>query len=107
MLTLLSYCLACHLLNSATRYPKVMNAPGGNTKRRILVVSGNSVNPKKDPAPISSRTVPSSVSAQVNPRPMPNPSHMETKGVFLQAKLSARPSTIQLTTISGIYMPSA
>lgn len=74
--------------------------------KRMLTVSGNKTTPKTEPAPSNSRTVPNNVKAQVNPNPIPIPSNILFRGVFLQAKASARPKIIQLTTISGIYIPS-
>ena len=49
----------------------------------------------------------SSVMAKVKPSPMPRPSAMLSTGGFLDAKDSARAKMMQLTTISGINMPSA
>ena len=65
------------------------------------------LNPKIEPLPRISRTAPRTVKAKVNPMPIPSPSTMEDKILFLEAKASALPKTIQLTTISGINNPSA
>ena len=59
------------------------------------------------PAPNNSLTAPNTVRAIVNPRPIPKPSTAEATAPFLDAKLSARASIKQLTTINGIYNPSA
>ena len=61
--------------------------------------------PKKDPFPKISLTRPSNVRANAKPSPMPNPSIADDRTVFLEAKASALPSTIQLTTISGMNNP--
>lgn len=58
-----------------------------------------------DPFPRISLIDPNIVKANVNPRPDPNPSNNESKTPFLEAKLSALPKTIQLTTIRGINKP--
>ena len=79
-----------------------MNAPGGNTNSNTLHVSGSSDVPNSEPAPIISRTAPSRVRAMVKPNPMPMPSQMLARGLFLQAKASARPRITQLTTMSGM-----
>ncbi len=90
----------------AIRYPNVMKAPGGKMKSSMFVVSGKSRISNTEPAPNSSRTMPSNVRATVNPRPMPTPSIMLSKAPCLQAKASARPKITQFTTMSGIYSPS-
>ncbi len=58
------------------------------------------------PLPNSSRTEPKIVSAIAKPNPIPKPSIMDENGLFFEAKDSARPKTIQLTTISGINKPN-
>ena len=89
----------------AMRNPKEMNAPGGSTKSRILVLSGSNVVPKQEPAPNISRTAPSNVSAIAKPIPIPIPSKILAIGEFLQANASARPRMIQFTTIKGMKIP--
>ncbi len=54
------------------------------------------------PPPNNSRTAPNKVSANENPSPIPNPSTMDEHTLFFEANASARPSTRQFTTISGI-----
>ena len=44
--------------------------------------------------------------AKVNPNPIPSPSMMDEPMLFLDANASALPKTTQLTTISGIKIPS-
>jgi len=51
------------------------------------------------------RTADSAAREQVKPSPMPNPSAMEGRIPFLEANASARPRTMQLTTIRGIKTP--
>ncbi len=58
-----------------------------------------------EPAPSSSRTEPNIASPRVKPSPMPMPSAMDRNMLFLEAKASARPRMMQLTTISGINSP--
>ena len=48
---------------------------------------------------------PMSTSAMVKPIPMPRPSKAESSTLFLLAKASARPSTMQFTTINGMNTP--
>ena len=54
------------------------------------------------PFPKTSLIIPRTVRASVNPSPDPIPSNIESITLFLEAKLSALPKTIQLTTIRGI-----
>ena len=82
-----------------------MNAPGARTKMSMLYSSGNMRRENSAPVPINSRTIPSNVKPKVNPSPMPKPSQNDANGLFLAANASARPSTIQFTTISGINKP--
>ena len=49
--------------------------------------------------------MPKSVRDRVKPNPMPIPSTIEARGVFFEAKDSALPRIIQLTTIRGINIP--
>ena len=72
----------------------------------IFVVSGSKTTPNREPAPSSSRNIPSTVSAMVNPMPIPTPSKKLGTAPFLHAKASARPSIIQFTTIKGMYIPN-
>ncbi|MNP73955.1 hypothetical protein D3C76_1707480 [compost metagenome] len=58
------------------------------------------------PLPRISRIEPSTNIAPVAPMPMAKPSRAEISGSFFTAKASARPTTIQLVTISGIKIPS-
>jgi len=58
------------------------------------------------PAPRTSLIRPISVMARVNPKPVNKPSAAESRTGFLEAKLSALPKIIQLTTISGRNTPS-
>ena len=57
------------------------------------------------PLPRNSLIEPITVRESVNPSPIPKPSRAESKTEFLAANASARPSTIQFTTISGINKP--
>ena len=89
------------------RKANVKNAPGA---RIIIKVFGKNSNksapkPKTVPFPKNSRTIPIAVSATVKPKPIPIPSNIESKGLFFDAKASARASIIQFTTISGIKSP--
>lgn len=59
------------------------------------------------PLPISSLTKPRQVSASVKPSPMPKPSRMLSPTLFELANASALARMMQLTTISGKYIPSA
>ena len=96
-------------MNASTK-----KAPGASTK--ILagsyhVPSGslnNSVEPVENtvPLPKNSLMAPRIVSVIVKPIPTPIPSKNESKGPFLAAYDSALPKIIQLTTISGIKIPS-
>lgn len=88
-------------------YPRVMNAPGGSTNKSMFVVSGSMLIPNSVPLPSSSLTMPNRVRANVNPMPQPIPSRMLSNGEFLHAKASARPRIMQLTTMSGMYIPNA
>ena len=44
--------------------------------------------------------------AKVKPRPIPKPSMIESQSPFFDANASARPRMMQLTTMSGMNMPS-
>ena len=46
------------------------------------------------------------ISDNVKPIPIPSPSSKDRKVPFLEANASARPRTIQFTTINGMNMPS-
>ena len=54
------------------------------------------------PAPRSSRKIPRTSRAIVNPSPIPTPSITDRNGGFLEAYASARPRMIQFTTINGM-----
>jgi hypothetical protein len=91
--------------------PRHINAPGAS----IINLNGSKDAPNNAigfsynviaPVPNISLTLLIAIRDRVNPMPMPNPSAMERTGPFLQAKASARPSTIQFTTIKGIKIPS-
>ena len=77
-----------------------------NTNTNIPYSSGMMVKSKILPVPKNSRTAPSKVRAMVKPSPIPIPSNIEATALFLAAKASARPSTIQFTTINGMKRPS-
>jgi hypothetical protein len=57
------------------------------------------------PRPNGSRISANTVRDKVNPRPMPRPSAIERTTEFLEAKTSALPKGIQLTTMRGINIP--
>ena len=82
-----------------------MNAPGAKTNANIPSPSHSFVL-NTDKPPNNSLTKPITVSDSEKPNPMPIPSKAESKTEFLQAKASALPRTIQLTTISGINKPN-
>ena len=83
----------------------MMKAPGARTKISTPYSSGNTRSENSAPVPRSSRTMPRRVNPKVKPRPMPRPSQSDAKGLFLAAKASARPRTIQFTTIRGMNRP--
>ena len=85
--------------------PRQMKAPGGRMKIKMLAVSGRMLRPKMEPLPRNSRMQPNSVKARVKPKPMPRPSNMDGNTGFFEAKASARPSTMQFTTIKGMNKP--
>ena len=72
---------------------------------RILAVSGRMAQLKMEPLPKSSLMQPKTVSEQVKPKPMPRPSSSEGQTGFFEAKASARPNTMQFTTINGMKRP--
>ena len=82
-----------------------MKAPGAKTKINAPYSSGKITALKIRPVPKNSLTEPSIVRAKVNPSPIPTPSRSESNGVFFAAKDSARPRTIQFTTIRGMKSP--
>ena len=91
----------------AIRKPRVIKAPGASTKIRIPSEVGlMNLYPKTDPFPKASRMQPNRMRAKVNPSPIPNPSIKEEITELREAKASARPKTIQFTTINGINIPS-
>ncbi len=57
--------------------------------------------PNSLPAPKNSLIPEIRISAKVKPTPIPKPSKNERVKLFLQANASARPKTMQLTTING------
>lgn len=87
--------------------PIVINAPGAKTnisageKLAGVTTTSNNV-----PFPKISLIEPNTVKAKVNPSPEPIPSNRDGNTGFFEAKLSALPSTIQLTTIRGINKPN-
>ena len=62
--------------------------------------------PNTDPLPRASLIAPNTVRDRVNPSPVPTPSTRDASTPFFDAKLSALPNTIQLTTIRGINNPN-
>ena len=81
-----------------------MKAPGANTN--INAPSpGNNSRPKIAPEPSISRIAPRIPNANVKPNPIPAPSKRDESVVFLLANASARPNTMQLTTIRGMKIP--
>ena len=90
------------------RPAKAKNAPGGIMKSN----KGDDVSeikeyPNIDPLPKTSLTIPKDVRPIVKPIPIPTASNIDCHILFLEAKASARPKIIQLTTINGIKMPNA
>ena len=84
-----------------------MKAPGANTKTRmVLASSGRNLQLNTLPLPRISLMAPRMVRAKVNPSPMPAPSSIDGHTGFFDANASARPSTMQFTTISGMNSPS-
>ncbi len=83
-------------------YPRVIKAPGANTKIKIPSLSPINFKLNKEPDPKISLTPPNIVNAKVNPNPIPIPSNIESKIVFLFANASALARIKQFTTISGI-----
>ena len=81
-----------------------MNAPGASTNTSIKS-PGISFIPKIAPLPKSSLMPPKRVRAKAKPSPIPSPSIIEEMALFFDANASARPNTIQLTTINGINNP--
>ena len=62
---------------------------------------------KRVPWPKISRNAPNTVMLSAMPNPIEKPSQAACTTLFLEAKASARPMTIQLVTIKGIKIPSA
>ena len=87
------------------RYPSTMKAPGARTKTKAPYCSGKIVTLNIFPVPKNSRTAPKRVSAQLNPKPIPTPSSIESNALCFAANDSARPNTMQFTTIRGINNP--
>ena len=63
--------------------------------------------PKSFPLPNISRIPPKTVREMVKPSPIPRPSAREWMTGFLEAKASALPKMMQLTTIRGTKIPNA
>jgi hypothetical protein len=108
MLINTSLCYDIFLLNlfiSIIRKPKARNAPGGLTNKSMPSPWMNFIL-NIEPLPNISRTLPRRRRAKVKPSPIPRPSIREVKTLFFEAKASALPRTMQLTTISGMKIPS-
>lgn len=101
---MLNYFDFCNHFTTAMVKPNTINAPGANTKTRIPS-KGITLCPKIAPLPKSSLTKAIIEIAKVKPIPIPMPSNIESKTEFLLAKASARPKTMQFTTIKGIKIP--
>ena len=87
--------------------PIVINPPGANINIKAGVkLAGTNEIPNIDPLPKISLIDPKKVKDKVNPIPDPIPSSIESITPFLEAKLSALPRTIQLTTIRGMNHPN-
>ena len=85
----------------------MINPPGANINIKAgEKLAGTNGIPNIEPFPKISLIEPKKVKDRVNPIPDPIPSSIESITQFLEAKLSALPSTIQLTTISGINIPN-
>ena len=82
-----------------------MKAPGARTNTKMASPPMN-FQPKMEPLPNISRIEPKMVSAIEYPKPMLMPSMAEAPMPFFEANASARPKTIQLTTMSGMKRPS-
>ena len=89
----------------AIKKPKAIKAPGAKTNTNKPSPSIN-FQPKMERLPITSLTVPKMVRAKAKPNPIPKPSTADDATVFLEAKASALPNTIQFTTINGINKPN-
>jgi len=89
----------------AIKKPRAKNAPGGRINNKIPSASTN-LNPNNERLPKISLNDPSINKAMENPRPIPNPSSMDETTACFEANASARPRTIQFTTINGIKRPS-
>ena len=90
----------------ARRKPSVMKAPGGKIMTRKGKYPGpNAGTSKRVPFPKTSRMEPNTRRESVKPNPIPNPSATEsTRGCF-EAKASALPRMMQLTTMRGMKRP--
>ena len=66
----------------------------------LSVMDGVTVTPNTVPAPRSSRKIPRTSRAMVNPSPIPTPSITNRNGGFLEAYASTSPRMIQFTTIN-------
>ena len=76
--------------------------PSDNPNDRLPSVPAKIV-----PLPSNSLIKPISVSASVKPKPIPRPSRMLSPTLLELANASALARMIQLTTMSGRYIPSA
>lgn len=91
---------------NARRKPSVMKAPGGKTITRKGKYPGPKTGTlKRVPLPKTSRMEPNTRRDSVKPSPIPNPSAKESMRGFFEAKASALPRMMQLTTIRGIKRP--
>ena len=82
--------------------PSTAKPPGG----MMNTVMGSTMprrigKPSRVPAPKSSRMADMRTSVRVKPAPMPRPSSAASFTGCFEANTSARPSTMQFTTISG------
>lgn len=93
------------ILNKAISVPSTRKAPGAKMNTNEPYISGKMTEPKIFPLPNNSRTDARSVSAIVKPRPIPIPSNIAMRGFDFDATASARPNTIQFTTIKGMNIP--
>ena len=88
-------------------HPIVRKPPGASMNISAGVkFAGAKLILNTDPLPRASLIAPNTVRDKVNPSPDPIPSIKEANTPFFDAKLSALPNTIQLTTIRGINNPN-
>lgn len=93
-------------LKKPNNNPNTINAPGAIIMTEAGLYDSDTFRPKSVPAPKISRMDETMQSESVHPKPKPAPSKTEMNGLFLYAKDSARYMIIQLTTISGMNIPS-